>query len=177
MTASIETLQRSLDIISNKVTSGLPQDPADLSTMRSQAESLFSELRDECDGRPEHWEMVCESLAEVIPSIYALIDSFFAAMETIRQENSSMREKQKNIIVELQEINQKFEKKLKEMEGDKFQLVLGQIAFDIDHMIASRVLDEIIVKEHYVDSISKVEKAIKYPESCYAYIFETSEQS
>ena len=56
------------------------------------------------------------------------------------------------------------------MEGDKFQLVLGQIAFDIDHMIASRVLDEIIVKEHYVDSISKVETAINYPESCFADI-------
>ncbi len=86
MTASIETLQRSLDIINSKLTSGLPPDPADLSTVRSQLESLFSELQDECDGRAEHWEMVCESLAEVIPHYLCFNRFLFCFLE-----NSSAR--------------------------------------------------------------------------------------
>ncbi len=162
---SVQIYQRTYANILDKLKSGISLDSDELSTLQDQF----------CDIRVDQSENIWESIEKIIPCLYDLIDLLFASLKTLRQENSSAREKQEKILVELQGKTQKCEEKLKEMKGNRIQLVFGQIATEIESKIAHRVLDDIVGQDHYVENIDDLEAALYNPNSCYADIFTDKE--
>ena len=61
------------------------------------------------------------------------------------------------------------------LEADKFQLILGQVASEVESKIAHRVLDNILGTYHDTKNVSSMDKALKYILP-YDAVFETEDQ-
>lgn len=122
---------------------------------------LLVEMEEEYAEHPQYWETGAVSLFEAVCECRSLLKVAFVKIDVLVKENGEIRanfeRKQELMEAKLKSM----EAKLKSMEASKFALMLGQIAYDIDKRVTSKVLDGLVSPEKYVPTVRDMEAAIK----------------
>lgn len=172
MAARIQIIITRLKTLLSKLKHQESTDTSLLKVMIEETTGLFESIKEDCGDDIGLWEMNFELLLQVISYFNQLILMAFEKVDSLVRENSKKKMEFENQREKLEDL----ESRIKNMETEKYKLVLGQVAFEMDKAVPKCVLGDTICQCHYIDSIAKMQKAIE-GERDYADVLNKSERS
>ena len=150
----VQTFRRTVESFKTKLASG----------SMYTAESMFEDLSvlSECLDSVELWETDGEILFQAIVSCSDLVKTAIERIDILEKENSHFKE-------QLKQLNEK----CRLLENSGLKLMAGQLAFEIEQGVVSKILPGISPNKH-VNTIYEMEKAIKGKPN-FADIFDTED--
>ena len=105
-------------------------------------------LKNELTSKTFKKEVNNDDLFSIVTNLYELIECLEQKISTLSKEVAELKETVKE---------------LEELKGDHTQLILGQLAFEVEKAIINEVLTKIIGSpgKHYINTITDMQKALK----------------
>lgn len=177
MASTIVSLKRDAEVLISKLHCDC--NDVDITTLRRDFKSLFAELQAECTDRSELWETNCESLVEVFPILFTLVETCMESIGSLAKKIATCKQEIIEFREELATSKQQiieFRKELARSKQHTVQLLWGQVAYDVDGAIAHYVLDPLIGDQHYISNVKGMELAIEGTAEHYKNVFGTEEK-
>lgn len=155
MTARVENIRRQYSALASQLKNGDDCDFSLLDDIQKDLDLLWDEMTEEFT-EPEYWEMGSRGLFEALCESNSFNQSLSDEVDKLKKKNHIITQK----LEEQKKKIEQLEEKLKQMEGNKFLLMLGQVAYDVDRKITRKVLNQIVPPEEHISTIRDMEAAI-----------------
>lgn len=159
----INSIRRKIAVIKSQIAGGSTVDSTIIDELDGDARLLLTVVVVEYEKSPDELESYLDMLVEAVSDYNGLVTTCLHKINAVLRENTDI----KAIVESLKERIITLENKVKRLSSDRNQLILGQVAFEIEKSIVHKVLDDLIGKNHYVNSIEDMKLAIIGEDSNY----------
>ncbi len=148
MTDIVVGIKRSFSALTSQLQNDGPYDTTLVDNIENGLDRLLEDMSEEYVN-PELWEIGTHSLFEALCESKSLIGAM-NKIDLLQKENTEIRKEVERIAG-----------KLKDLEANRFLLMLGQVVYDIEDKVTKKVLDGIVQPEEHISTIKDMEAAIR----------------
>ena len=133
-------------------------------------ENFRAELDQERLSDQPTWEIACEEMYEILCEVKLFANRTLEKIKSLKADKDRQVKLLQNQVQNLEITVKTLYIEIKKINTHEEELLLGQVAYDIELYVAKIVLDPLVGPKHYITSIKKMQSAINGDDS-YADLF------